>query len=355
MTPDGTGIALHDVTVSVVVYFLAVLTLTAFAASRLAATIAAVRRARAARRRFSEPAPAELHAGPVDLTGTVETEPPDTPAITVRLRQRAFSAGIPRNPALDWKEQERTVEARPFSLVLPGTGVRVEVLPGERPHLLARSLLTVTESGERVLSASLQHGESACVTGVLAAAADEDAAGYREAPHRFALQAAEGERLRVEAASATLLPDAVEGVRRRALRQMTRMLLVGCGAPALWTTLMLAQSTTVTATVTHAGTCSGRSKSGRYEYPCFTALAPGGQTSFDHLQGQATVGAPVRISFVRGLPSFFDLGETLDPDVPSVVFMGVSSLMLALVIAIERSRHEKRWYEVEPFDSREAP
>jgi hypothetical protein len=350
------GIAIHEITFSLVVYVLTLLTLAAFFASRVYAALDRLRRARATRLRFAEPAPAELHAGPIELAGIVETDPTDAPAVHVRLRQHAFGAGYARHPMLDWKEQERTVEARPFTLVVRG-GLRVEVLPGERPHLLASSQLTPTALQERVLTATLEHGERARIAGVLATVVEDDA-GYREAPRRFVLTAQEGERLRIEAESATIGRDGAEAARYRSSRKVMRMLLLACGAPATWTTLTLAQSTTVTATVTHAGTCTGRSKNGTYKYACFDAVAPDGRTTFDDIHAQATVGASVRISFAPDFPWRFELGETLSPDLFSAGLMGVAGFMLAFMLLIEfvarRSGGEPRWYDVEPFDCREV-
>jgi hypothetical protein len=352
------GIAIHEITFSLVVYFLTLLTLAAFLASRVYAAVERLRKALATRRRFAELAPAELHAGPVELTGTVETDPPNRPAVTVRLRQHAVSVGVARSPMFEWKEQERSVEARPFTLVLHDGRLRVEVLPGERPHLLARSELTPTAPQERDLTASLRHGERARVTGVLAMTTDDDV-GYREAPRRFVLTAQEGERLRIEAESATLGRDDAAAARRRASEKGRGIILIACGAPAAWTTLTLAQSTTVTATVTDAGTCTGRTKNGTYKYACYGAVAPDGRTRFNDLHGQATVGAPVRISFAPDFPSRFERGETLSPDQFSAMFMGVFGFFLALLLladfVVGRSGREPRWYDVEPFDIREAP
>jgi len=356
---DGSGIALHDVTVPVVIYFLAVLTLTAFVVTRVVDAVGGLRRAREARRRFSETPPAELRAGLVELAGTVETDPPEAPAVTLCLRQQAFGAGFARNPRTNWKEQERTVEARPFTLALNGGSVRVEVLPGERPQLIAPATLTPAAPRdrvprERILSASLAHGQRARVGGVLAPAPD-DASGYRDAPHRFVLRAPEGGRLTVEVENATSGMDDVDAARGRSAAEIIRATLLFTAVPAAWTTLTLARSTTVTATVTRAATCTGHSKSGAYRYACFEATAPDGETRFHDLRGEATVGAPVRISFARDVPFRCALGETLEPDLFSAVFMGLGTLFLAVIVGFGRRRDDERWYDVEPFDSNEAP
>jgi len=248
------------------------------------------------------------------------------------------------------------VDARPFTLVLHGTGIRVDVLPAGRPILLAQGEIDPMGERQRVLTAVLRHGERARVAGSLAADGGETE-GYREAPRRFVLQGQEGERLRVEAESA-LSTDPAISARRRLARQGTHVALLFCGPPAAWTTLTLARSTTVTATVTHAGTCTGTTKNGgTTHYACFNALAPDGQTRFRDMHGTATTGSSVRISYASDFPFRCSIGETLDPDLFSAVFMGTGVFMLALMAlaGIGRTNDERRWFDAEPFDSTEAP
>ena len=140
-------IALDQAAMSLFVYLVTLLTVAAIAASRAVAPAAAMLRARAERRRFSEPAPAELHPGRVELAGMVEVDPPDAPAVAVRIRQQAFDGGTSKNRLFDWKEQDRAVDARPFTLVLHGTGARVDVQPAGRPILLAQGVIDPMGSG----------------------------------------------------------------------------------------------------------------------------------------------------------------------------------------------------------------
>jgi hypothetical protein len=108
----------------------------------------------------------------------------------------------------------------------------------------------------------------------------------------------------------------------------------------------------VTATVTWAGTCTGRTKNGAtYHYACFTAGSPDGET-FGDLHGRATIGGSVRISYAVDFPFRCSLGETLSPDIFSATFMGFGLFMLALT-RLPRDRDERRWFDVEPFESEE--
>lgn len=349
---DGSGIALHDVTFSTVVYFLTFLTLVVLAVGRVVVELVGLRRRWVARRRFAEPAPAELGSGHAELAGTVATDPPGGEAVRVRLRQRAFGAGIPRQRAVDWKEQERAVEASPFTLVLHGSGARIDVVPGPRPHLLARGTLAPTGPEERVISASLRHGERVRITGMIARA-PEDGAGYREAPRRFVLQAAEGERLRIQA-EITTLSDPVEHARARARRKITWACVLGSLAAVALHTALLLDSTTVTATVIVSSTCRGVSKFGSYKYACFTAKAPDEVTRFDDLDGHAKVGEQIRVSYARSYPSNFSLGDTLTPGDFSLMVMSMGTLLLWVLGPMALMQDEEHWYDMEPFDVREA-
>jgi len=112
----------------------------------------------------SGPPPARGH---VVLHGTVETEEPDRPAITVTLWELGEEQEVKNGWSHTWTEQRRETKAEPFYLALtsnPGTVVRVE--PDEDVFLVDK--LDVLEAGNpRSRRAELTNGEKAYVSGVI--------------------------------------------------------------------------------------------------------------------------------------------------------------------------------------------
>jgi hypothetical protein len=180
-------------------------------------------RAQAVRRRVAAPAPARLQAGPMVLAGTVEPEAPGGAAITVRIAQLGTRVSRGKSSTWEWRERGRTVDARPFTLVLHGTGERVRVLPGERPLLRARADVTrewaTKGTRERTWVATLGRRERARIEGVLAPVPGEGK-GYRTSTGPLALQAPEGGRLIVEAESAAYEHDRSAAARRRTVDRL---------------------------------------------------------------------------------------------------------------------------------------
>jgi hypothetical protein len=126
-----------------------------------------------AQKRRAEAALASVTSGPppargsVVLHGTVETEEPDRPAITVTLWELGEEKEEENGWSHTWTEQRRETKVEPFYLALttsPGTIVRVE--PDDDVFLVDK--LDVLEAGNpRSRRAELTNGEKAYVSGII--------------------------------------------------------------------------------------------------------------------------------------------------------------------------------------------
>lgn len=149
-----------------------------------------------------------LAEGPATLAGVVRADPPAEPALAMRFVAgvMGFSRGLsPWSTVASLESHSAT--ARPFDLVLHGSGDRVRVAPTDQAHLAA--LAVPAESGgsagrsKRPFEAQLRDGERASVTGELFRVGESgEKAAYRGRSHEFELRGFEGGRLRVESESA---------------------------------------------------------------------------------------------------------------------------------------------------------
>jgi hypothetical protein len=336
-----------------VIYLLTALLVIALVVAYLCEALARWARRRTALERFSDSPPPDLRTRRLaELVGVVKTERGRS-AIDVNLRQRGSKVWVGRAQACDWKEETRTVDARPFTLVLDD-GTRVAVRPGTRTHLSALADLTLTSDDDRVLTASLHDGERARVRGVIVPQAEGES-GYREVTGGHVLEAPEGEPLRVEAESAVLQEDLAAAASRRRVSTLLVPAASVCAAVALWHTWALSQSVTVTASVVSVMTCASTYKGKTSYRPCFTASSSDPKATFERIDGEARVGDRILISMVRGDPSYFTEGDTLNPGRRSVAFMAAIGFVVLLLGAgrFIGLADKRRWFDVEPFDSRE--
>lgn len=128
-------------------------------------------------------------AGHTVLFGTVETQAPERPAVTVTVRERGTEQVNKSSYSYKWKEIDRRVEVEPFTLVL-ASGMRVRVEPD--PDVFLVDKLVVSARGNpRTRRATLDNGELAYVDGVLepdwqpqtdASQVKDGKALYRDAP-----------------------------------------------------------------------------------------------------------------------------------------------------------------------------
>ena len=128
-------------------------------------------------------------AGHTVLFGTVETQAPESPAVTVTVRERGTEYVNKNSYSYAWREIDRRVEVEPFTLVL-ASGMRVRVEPDPDVFLVDK-LVVSTRGNPRTRRASLDNGELAYVDGVLerdwkpqtdASQVKDGNALYRDAP-----------------------------------------------------------------------------------------------------------------------------------------------------------------------------
>lgn len=106
--------------------------------------------------------------GSVVLYGTVETEEPERPAVTVTLWEHGEEQEQKNGWSHTWTEQRRETKAEPFYLRLSGAsaGTVVRVEPDDDVFLVD-ALDSLEQGNPRVRRAQLTTGEQAFVSGVL--------------------------------------------------------------------------------------------------------------------------------------------------------------------------------------------
>jgi hypothetical protein len=140
-----------------------------------------------------------LSLGHAVLSGTVETDDPKVPAVTVEVDQAAREYAVKGGQRHEWKETARRVSAKPFWLVLD-SGERVRVEPPDDVFLIDSLEEKSRESRMfRTYAAQLEQGERATVTGILrreqSTGATSATAGYRDQGTAFVLRGVRGERM----------------------------------------------------------------------------------------------------------------------------------------------------------------
>jgi hypothetical protein len=289
----------------------------------------------------------------------------------VRVVQRGTESVAAKRITWTWVEHERSVEARPFALVLHGSGERVRVLPGERVVLLARAEVTTLKrddgTGERTLVAGLRGGERAVVTGMLSATPGE-ADGYRETAQAFTLQEDGCGGVRVEAESAGEEPDRAASIE---LRSSAYIAIVACAACVVMLGVHVIdrlRSVTALGEVIGYTTCTTRSRSGTSSYSCIEVAQPtptgeaaatrepcarsSWTSTASPPQPDPVQGDRVLVSFVPGRCT---LGAVLEPSAGLLAFLFAAALLLAVssVAHMVRLRDGPRWFEQERLDGSE--
>jgi hypothetical protein len=321
----------------------------------------AVRHARKARAATASVAKTEPRAeGPSVLFGTVETEDPARPAVTVTVSERGEERTYKNNVSHTWTETDRRVEVEPFYLVLPsGTRVRVEPDPDV---FLVDTLDLVRRGNPRTRRASLDHGEAAYVEGVLGTGYHPrtDAAGAREVEglYRGALPTGFVMTNGIERMLISTEPLALRHERRaRAHRQMAmafglalivmNTLLFGAAnlvnlAGEVVPTRLRAARTWETSnkgvSTTHYGVRSS-----------YLEPATGAEVEVDdEVSGEAwvlaTSGERIPFRVVRRWPMFFNAGTGATVGIVRVI-LGVAGVGGLLLLYRRRARKARSWFD----------
>ena len=124
-------------------------------------------------------APPDLADGWSVLSGEIEDDEIDAPAVQVDIEQ----ARVTKRNKDEWHETKRSVRARPFSLRLDD-GQRVRVEPGDDTRVIAPlNVNRAVRADERLRAATIRAGKHVVVTGVLTTGFVPSATGqgYRDA------------------------------------------------------------------------------------------------------------------------------------------------------------------------------
>lgn len=144
-----------------------------------------------------------LHAGPTVLTGVVEhpESAEGLPAVRIAITQSGRQWKSKNGTQHEWKETDRVVDVRPFSIRLDD-GATVRVIADESVRLIdALDLTEIVDATTRRRIATLDAGERVTAIGALQweAAAGAPARGYRSAGHELVVRARRGEPLLLSA------------------------------------------------------------------------------------------------------------------------------------------------------------
>jgi hypothetical protein len=358
---------------SVVVVGVALASLVGVLIFRLIRTLRRRRRARDFRERVNRVSPPGLAPGSIELAGTVEADD-SGPPLSVRIVQRGVRVWTLHGPGLwQWRESARTVVARPFTLVLHGTGARVRIDCDERVVLQARADVVAAmddaDTGGRTWDARVRQGERVAITGNLVAdgiVTAGESEGYRGASehHALILRAGDGERLRVVAESAGVEEDRILAGRYRNLD------LLGAALALLFVVAAAAYGSDIHESRTAMGTISVvkncRTGKGNSTYLCFDAVYPVvGVDSIsasricravpwdpdveppDRLSG----GGQVIVSFLPGDPARCNVGARLTGSLWELLVLTLVPMAIGLAAAVVRFRRgaDGLWYDREPL------
>lgn len=115
--------------------------------------------------RAAESGPPRLTPGRASICGVVETDD-ERPAITLTLWEEGSEWTQRGHSQHRWQERSRSLEARPFTLRLPG-GERIRVIPDQQVIYVDTLRIRLFTGEERERTAELESGELARVDGVL--------------------------------------------------------------------------------------------------------------------------------------------------------------------------------------------
>lgn len=288
--------------------------------------------------------------GHIVLRGTVETDDPKKPAITIQIDQLGRTYQTKGGPAHEWKEIDRTVTVAPFWLVL-ASGERVRVLPPEDVMLVdALDKFETLSSSTRRCSARLENGETATIAGVLK---DErtpqgDGSAYRGGGTTPVLRPLRSERMLISTEplperhgrwarffglTAAILGVALALAHTLAFMPFHRLNVQGVDAEAVVNTKETWQTHGKT-TVTHYKVTAYSSK---YDI-----------TLSDETSGaayaKATKGLPIPFIIVPSKPSINQIGYL--PGVPLwCIFMFIHPTVFGVMLFWLAYRKRRTWYE----------
>jgi hypothetical protein len=310
-------------------------------------------RARAAKAAEKGAESRKLAPGVAVIHGQVETE--GGPAMRVVIQQQGEQHTVKGGIRHKWTEVDRTVEARPFSLILD-SGERVEVQPGEGALLVDLLGIEPTQYPDRrTRTSELRPGDFIYAAGRLMAPIQGDA--YRSTEQGFTLRPERGQRMLLS----------VEPLEARFLKKafFHGMWALGFIAALLFTDGLLFHSywqklfwgRVVAADVTEPMTWTTRGKHGLvYHYGVTANVSVDGNqlmlnpetTSAFYNEARSILAchqpltAPVVIVLPEGKPYNIGSRPALDGGAFMVAWMFFFGLAFGYTI---HTRHARPWYE----------
>lgn len=297
--------------------------------------------------------PQKLAAGPVLLSGRVETDG-GGPAVRIEIDQLGREWANKGSYSHEWKEQNRTVHVQPFRLRL-ASGEVVHVDPGENVRLVDTLETEKAEGLYRRRVSELSCNESVWVSGVLAEEAQKSGptTAYRAGPGAMVVRGTAMEPL--EVASGRL--DSQFAYWRRfyvwaaALLGVAFFIVQGfLFAP--FHVLFFAGKTEMV-NVVSTSTYITKSKNSSREHYVVHARLPekaGGAPLKDDVSfgtyEEARAGTLTRVPFTYApaMPWLHSIGTYADLTIWAAIVAAVLTLFAALIFSLAR-RHAMPWYE----------
>lgn len=297
--------------------------------------------------------PQKLAAGPVLLSGRVETDG-GGPAVRIEIDQLGREWANKGTYSHEWKEQNRTVHVQPFRLRL-ASGEVVRVDPGENVRLVDTLETEKAEGSYRRRVSELSCSESVWVSGVLAEEAQKSGqtTAYRSGPGSMVVRGTAMEPL--EVASGRL--DGQFSYWRRFYVWAAALLGVAFFVVqgflfAPFYVLFFAGKTEMVNVVTTSTYITKSKNSSREHYVVHARLPEkaGGtllrdDVSFEtYEEARAGTLTQVPFTYAPAMPWLHSIGTYADLSIWVAIVAAVLALLAALVFLVAR-RHAMPWYE----------